>query len=135
MTGALDTTLIESEYRRDYLRGFARGRAQAAREASEEGSASGAEDREERRMFSDDGAALFGGYLDDDSEAKEQFRTSLADMGAEEAAKCFEIAEQLAEGYVVAAEALDQCVYVVFADARWRAQEARRIAEGANASR
>jgi hypothetical protein len=81
-------------------------------------------------MFSDDVVALFDGYLDDSEAGKEEFRTSLADMGAEEAAECFGVAEQLAEGYVVGAEALDQCVYIVFADARSRARQARLIAKG-----
>jgi hypothetical protein len=78
-------------------------------------------------MFSDDVVALFEAGLEEDE--REEVRRGLSDMGAVEVAKCFGVDEQLAEGYVVAAEALDQCSYTVFADARWRAREARRIVE------
>jgi len=49
--------------------------------------------------------ALFEAGLEEDE--REEVRRGLSDMGAVEVAKCFGVAEQLAEGYVVTAEALD----------------------------
>ena len=72
-------------------------------------------------MFPDDVAKLFDAYYPDAaSEARQQFSQDLADMPAKEVAEAYELALQLLEGYVVASEAFDQPVYMVFADARER---------------
>jgi hypothetical protein len=70
-------------------------------------------------------------YPDAASEARQQFSQDLADMPAEEVAESYELALQLLEGYVVASEAFDQPVYMVFADARERTRQAHLIAKGA----
>ncbi len=74
-------------------------------------------------MFSEDVAGLFEVGLDE--EGKEQFALDLADMGAKEASRYFHRAEGILEGFVVSAEALDECLYIVLCDARERARQAR----------
>jgi hypothetical protein len=79
-------------------------------------------------MFADAMVRLFGEFFDEDY--KELLRKDMEEVGPAEAVRYFSRGEGVVEGFVIAVQDLDPCMYAVLADARRRTQEAHRIAEG-----
>ncbi len=79
-------------------------------------------------MFSVEIASLFGEFAGEAD--AEGLRGDMEKVGPEDAAKLFDRAEHVIEGYLVAAEDENRCLFTVLTDAQRRAREARRIAEG-----